>query len=62
MEVVNPVEGIPIELQPMKERLEVRDNDEDWTGKNNTALRRKLQNRLNKRASRNYSPTPTPLT
>ncbi|PVH81081.1 hypothetical protein DL98DRAFT_571439 [Cadophora sp. DSE1049] len=41
-----------IELQRMAQRSEVKDQDEDWTGKTSTALRRKLQNRLNQRASR----------
>ncbi|KAE8445267.1 hypothetical protein EG329_013639 [Mollisiaceae sp. DMI_Dod_QoI] len=43
----------------MIQRTEVRDKEEDWTGKNSTALRRKLQNRLNKRASRNPPPPPS---
>ncbi|KAL2060983.1 hypothetical protein VTL71DRAFT_9035 [Oculimacula yallundae] len=41
-----------IELVPMAQRSEVQDRAEDWTGKSSTALRRKLQNRLNQRASR----------
>ncbi|KAH7384979.1 hypothetical protein BKA64DRAFT_697091 [Cadophora sp. MPI-SDFR-AT-0126] len=41
-----------IELQRMTQRSEIKDQDEDWTGKTSTALRRKLQNRLNQRASR----------
>ncbi|KAG4435612.1 hypothetical protein IFR05_008921 [Cadophora sp. M221] len=36
----------------MAQRSEAQDRDEDWTGKTSTALRRKLQNRLNQRASR----------
>ncbi|CZR66670.1 uncharacterized protein PAC_16571 [Phialocephala subalpina] len=46
------VERLRIVVEPMTQRSEVRDKEEDWTGKNSTALRRKLQNRLNKRASR----------
>jgi hypothetical protein len=43
---------VKIEVVPMPQRIEVKDIKEDWTGKSSTALRRKLQNRLNKRASR----------
>lgn len=47
-----------VEIQPMSQRIEIRDGREDWTGKTSTALRRKLQNRLNQRAARRYgSPT-----
>ena len=35
----------------MVQQLEVRKEGEDWTGVTCTAERRKLQNRLNKRAS-----------
>ncbi|KAK0129262.1 hypothetical protein ONS95_001197 [Cadophora gregata] len=41
-----------IELQRMTQRSEIKDQEEDWTGKTSTTLRRKLQNRLNQRASR----------
>ncbi|KAH6673438.1 hypothetical protein B0J14DRAFT_49095 [Halenospora varia] len=41
-----------IEVRPMFNRPELRDKTEDWTGKTSTAMRRKLQNRLNQRASR----------
>ncbi len=41
-----------IEVTPMIQRFEIKDQAEDWTGKTNTALRRKLQNRLNQRAFR----------
>jgi len=40
-----------IEVRPMLERPELHTKEEDWTGKTSTALRRKLQNRLNQRAS-----------
>ena len=43
-----------IELQYMTQRSEIKDQEEDWTGKTSTALRRKLQNRLNQRASRRF--------
>jgi hypothetical protein len=43
---------VKIEVVPMPQRIEAKDIKEDWTGKSSTALRRKLQNRLNKRASR----------
>jgi hypothetical protein len=45
----NPSAGI--EVRPMLERPELHNKEEDWTGKTSTALRRKLQNRLNQRAS-----------
>ena len=45
-----------IELVPMTQRLNIKNRKEDWTGKSDTALRRKLQNRLNQRASRSYTP------
>ncbi|KAH7312941.1 hypothetical protein BKA65DRAFT_516958, partial [Rhexocercosporidium sp. MPI-PUGE-AT-0058] len=51
MEQINAIPG-KIEILPMAQRSEVQDWDEDWTGKTSTALRRKLQNRLNQRASR----------
>jgi hypothetical protein len=50
--------GLRIEITPMPQRSEVRNMKEDWTGKSSTALRRKLQNRLNKRASSMFSPHP----
>ncbi len=43
-----------IEVQRMNQTVEVKGQDEDWTGKTSTALRRKLQNRLNQRASRMF--------
>jgi hypothetical protein len=43
-----------IEVQPMSQRSEIRNLKEDWTGKTSTAERRKLQNRLNKRASSGF--------
>ncbi|KAH6717068.1 hypothetical protein BKA61DRAFT_601004, partial [Leptodontidium sp. MPI-SDFR-AT-0119] len=48
---INAIPG-KIEVHPMAQRSEVQDREEDWTGKTSTALRRKLQNRLNQRASR----------
>ncbi|KAI9645578.1 hypothetical protein NHQ30_006320 [Ciborinia camelliae] len=41
-----------IEIQPMPQRSHVQNHGEDWTGTNSTDTRRKLQNRLNQRASR----------
>ncbi|KAL6890043.1 hypothetical protein GGI43DRAFT_416238 [Trichoderma evansii] len=41
-----------IPLQPFPQLIEMRAAEEDWTGKINQSQRRKLQNRLNKRASR----------
>ncbi|TDZ29751.1 hypothetical protein C8035_v004219 [Colletotrichum spinosum] len=41
-----------IMLAPMREREEIREAGEDWTGVTSTAERRKLQNRLNQRAAR----------
>lgn len=46
-----------IELVPMRQRLNIKSETEDWTGKSDTTTRRKLQNRLNQRASRSYHPT-----
>ena len=43
--------GPRIPINPMPQRSEVCQPNEDWTGKSGTADRRKLQNRLNKRAS-----------
>jgi hypothetical protein len=43
-----------IEILPMRQRLDIKDGKEDWTGKSSTAERRKLQNRLNQRALRPY--------
>ncbi|KAH8804675.1 hypothetical protein F5884DRAFT_421496 [Xylogone sp. PMI_703] len=37
---------------PVPQQYEIRDAGEDWTGKSNWVLRRKLQNRLNQRARR----------
>ncbi|KAE9372018.1 hypothetical protein N431DRAFT_535686 [Stipitochalara longipes BDJ] len=39
----------------MSQRMEIKDGEEDWTGKSSTAERRKLQNRLNQRALRMLS-------
>ena len=47
-----------VEFLPMSHRLEIRDGNEDWTGKTSSALRRKLQNRLNQRAARMCTPAP----
>ena len=56
-----PIQHEPkIEILPMPQRSEVRDIKEDWTGKSSTVLRRKLQNRLNKRASRKSPLFPNP--
>ncbi|ESZ99118.1 hypothetical protein SBOR_0528 [Sclerotinia borealis F-4128] len=41
-----------IEILPMPQRSHVQNHGEDWTGTNSTVMRRKLQNRLNQRASR----------
>ncbi|THV44536.1 hypothetical protein BGAL_0622g00020 [Botrytis galanthina] len=41
-----------IEILPMKQRSQIQNVEEDWTGTSSTVMRRKLQNRLNQRASR----------
>ncbi|KAM0138006.1 hypothetical protein ACHAP3_003781 [Botrytis cinerea] len=41
-----------IEILPMKQRSQIQNLEEDWTGTSSTVMRRKLQNRLNQRASR----------
>ncbi|TVY26012.1 hypothetical protein LHYA1_G005486 [Lachnellula hyalina] len=46
---VNPA-GIVV--RPMLDRPEIHAREEDWTGITSTAMRRKLQNRLNQRAKR----------
>jgi hypothetical protein len=51
---VMPVNTPGIEILPMRQRLDIKDGKEDWTGKSSTAERRKLQNRLNQRALRLY--------
>jgi hypothetical protein len=51
---VIPVSTPGIEILPMRQRLDIKDGKEDWTGKSSTAERRKLQNRLNQRALRMY--------
>lgn len=50
-EVEQLLDTPPIEILPMAQRSEARDSVEDWTGITSTAVRRKLQNRLNQRAS-----------
>lgn len=45
----------PIEVVPMAQRSEAFDSVEDWTGITSTAVRRKLQNRLNQRASSKFA-------
>lgn len=45
-----------IALTPMVQQLEVRKEGDDWTGVTSTVERRKLQNRLNKRASSKINP------
>jgi hypothetical protein len=44
-------EAASIEVQPMPQSVEARTLAEDWTGTSGGAMRRKLQNRLNQRAS-----------
>lgn len=44
-----------IEVQRMPQSSEAKEQTDDWTGKTDTALRRKLQNRLNQRAARGLS-------
>ncbi|KAM3077097.1 hypothetical protein ACMFMG_003434 [Clarireedia jacksonii] len=41
-----------IEIQSMQQSVEAKTLEEDWTGTSSAAMRRKLQNRLNQRASR----------
>lgn len=43
-----------IELESMPQQLLVRDSTDDWTGVTDAAGRRRLQNRLNQRAYRQY--------
>jgi hypothetical protein len=42
----------PVLLSRMLQQAEVRNPEDDWTGKTNAAERRKLQNRLNQRIYR----------
>ncbi|KAH8781904.1 hypothetical protein BGZ57DRAFT_926281 [Hyaloscypha finlandica] len=49
---IMPFNSPIIEILPMCQRLEIRDEEEDWTGKSSTSERRKLRNRLNQRAYR----------
>jgi hypothetical protein len=44
-----------LRLANLKQLEEARTNDEDWTGKRDSAERRKLQNRLHQRAWRKFS-------
>ncbi|PQE29019.1 Aryl-alcohol dehydrogenase protein [Rutstroemia sp. NJR-2017a BBW] len=46
------IRPMPVEIQPMPQSLEAKTLAEDWTGTTSAAMRRKLQNRLNQRASR----------
>ncbi|KAG4024975.1 hypothetical protein MFRU_076g00220 [Monilinia fructicola] len=47
------INGAPlIEILPMPQRSQAQNHGEDWTGTSSPAMRRKLQNRLNQRASR----------
>ncbi|KAJ8070748.1 hypothetical protein OCU04_001118 [Sclerotinia nivalis] len=41
-----------IEILPMPQQSQIQNQAEDWTGTSSTVIRRKLQNRLNQRASR----------
>ncbi|KAF7884119.1 uncharacterized protein EAF01_011542 [Botrytis porri] len=52
MNAMSCVEVPRIEIRPMRQRLQIQNLEEDWTGTSSTVLRRKLQNRLNQRASR----------
>lgn len=48
-----------IEVQPslpLPQQYEIRNTHEDWTGKSDKVLRRKLQNRLNQRARSKHIP------
>ena len=51
---IMPFNSPIIEILPMCQRLEIRDEEEDWTGKSSTSERRKLRNRLNQRAYRTH--------
>ncbi|KAJ5657306.1 uncharacterized protein N7484_000955 [Penicillium longicatenatum] len=48
----NTVSKPPIKLRRMPQQSAVYDPDEDWTGVTSSALRRRIQNRLNQRAYR----------
>jgi hypothetical protein len=50
-----------VELCWTSDQLNVRDLNEDWKGVTDPTERRKLQNRLNQRARREFSPLPTPI-
>ncbi|RAL64316.1 hypothetical protein DID88_002207 [Monilinia fructigena] len=53
MSITMNINEIPrIEVLPMPQRSQVQNHGEDWTGTSSTTMRRKLQNRLNQRASR----------
>jgi hypothetical protein len=52
MDLVFDVSSEAVTLQPMKQIAEARVDAEDWTGITSAKERRKLQNRLNKRAQR----------
>lgn len=41
-----------LSLETMPQLSEMRDPDDDWTGKTNAEDRRRLQNRLNQRTQR----------
>jgi hypothetical protein len=45
------IQPVQVEIQPMPQSLEAKTLAEDWTGTSSAAMRRKLQNRLNQRAS-----------
>jgi hypothetical protein len=59
MDLVFDVSSEAVTLQPMRQIAEARVDAEDWTGITSTKERRKLQNRLNKRAQRESYPPPT---
>ncbi|KAH7310776.1 hypothetical protein B0I35DRAFT_439669 [Stachybotrys elegans] len=48
----NSLQTFPVELQPMPHASYMRHSGEDWAGITNQRERKRLQNRINKRASR----------
>jgi hypothetical protein len=47
------MEAIPV--APILQSSDARSRQDDWSGRSDPVIRRKLQNRLNQRASSQYS-------